>query len=636
MNLSFEKRERYIPINSQEYTKVFLLGTTGGGKTTLLRQLMHLKNFPSTSTSRTTIHDIEIVNEAVEEYEAIVTFISKSETQKLVEECVQAAILEYLVSGNGHKMMRLFLTHKNSRFRLNYVLGQFDRPLEIEDDEDEDRNDNTDSTIQADIDRKAIQETLISYKERLILLSNTAFNNVRLFFDLDVKDAIKNDKETIIELIEENLLRDNNFVAFVDDILLEIRSKFNSISKGKIIDTEDWIDYWHFNTSDKEQLITELNRFSGNLAANFGALLTPLVDGIRVKGNFNPENDKLVLIDGEGLSHTTDSTYSISERVSQKIHMVDAIILVDNAAQPMLHAPISALINLATMGYESKLAIAFTHFDQVKGANFANIQDKKDHINNIIENALVNVEKEISKGANKSLRKIIDCSTFFLANIQESELKNNTKKEIKQLITCIENKKIITKTQNVQIHFDSTFLIENITEATRVFHTLWENYLGFSPTPTKYPKQHWATIKAFTRRLAEFNQTEYYGLAPVANLTYELNKTIRMFLENNAHSHSNEDDTKNKIISLIMNEISKKIQEYVVQEMINLKRIEWENAYNHSGRGSSYDRATDIKNIYNLTTFDPYNEGVLWKSSYIKAIRQIIAQVIEDKQCILF
>ena len=36
MITAFDKREKIIPIPTENYTKVLLLGTTGAGKTTLL------------------------------------------------------------------------------------------------------------------------------------------------------------------------------------------------------------------------------------------------------------------------------------------------------------------------------------------------------------------------------------------------------------------------------------------------------------------------------------------------------------------------------------------------------------------------------------------------------------------------
>ena len=68
--LDFESfREESIPLpprgEPDGYRHALMLGTTGAGKTTLVRQIIgtdpDTERFPSTSTSRTTIHDTEVV-----------------------------------------------------------------------------------------------------------------------------------------------------------------------------------------------------------------------------------------------------------------------------------------------------------------------------------------------------------------------------------------------------------------------------------------------------------------------------------------------------------------------------------------------------------------------------------------------
>jgi len=67
------------------YRRVLLLGTTGAGKTTLVRQLIGTdpkkERFPSTSTAKTTIHDTEIVV-ALGGWRAVVTFAPREEVRE--------------------------------------------------------------------------------------------------------------------------------------------------------------------------------------------------------------------------------------------------------------------------------------------------------------------------------------------------------------------------------------------------------------------------------------------------------------------------------------------------------------------------------------------------------------------------
>lgn len=74
---------------------------------------------------------------------------------------------------------------------------------------------------------------------------------------------------------------------------------------------------------------------------------------------------KLVLVDGEGLRQTAKSVSSLSTHVQEQLQQVDAVLLVDNATQPMQAAPVAALKAMVVWGTANKLHILFTHFDQV-------------------------------------------------------------------------------------------------------------------------------------------------------------------------------------------------------------------------------------------------------------------------------
>ena len=63
------------------------------------------------------------------------------------------------------------------------------------------------------------------------------------------------------------------------------------------------------------------------------------LDGIRVIGPlfpvFTDHQAKLVLLDGQGLGHTPDSSTSVTTHITRRFSEVDAILLVDNAEQPV-------------------------------------------------------------------------------------------------------------------------------------------------------------------------------------------------------------------------------------------------------------------------------------------------------------
>jgi hypothetical protein len=75
------------------------------------------------------------------------------------------------------------------------------------------------------------------------------------------------------------------------------------------------------------------------------------------------------LLDGQGLGHTPDSSTSVTTHITRHFAEIDAILLVDNAEQPAQAAAQSVLRAVASSKNYSKLLLAFTYFDQVKGLN---------------------------------------------------------------------------------------------------------------------------------------------------------------------------------------------------------------------------------------------------------------------------
>jgi ABC-type hemin transport system ATPase subunit len=104
-----------------------LIGTTGAGKNTLLRQLMgthpEKERFPSTSTAKTTVCDLEIILKEQPTYEAVVTFFSYDKIRMYIEECVMSCGKSYVKNENEQTIIRHFLEHTDQRFRLSYIFG---------------------------------------------------------------------------------------------------------------------------------------------------------------------------------------------------------------------------------------------------------------------------------------------------------------------------------------------------------------------------------------------------------------------------------------------------------------------------------------------------------------------------------
>ena len=328
---------------------MFFLGTTGAGKTTLVRQLIGTdplkERFPSTSTAKTTIHDTEIVL-AEGDWRAVVTFASSDEVREYLNECISTAVLAAANKADDADVLRRLLNHVNQRFRFNYVLGNgpavAPRSSDFDDDEEEESEGELDLLSEEErdaIDVASTAEMLARTLERLRELARRLGDKLRA--ELDVRGD--DDERVAEELFEEgldNLLRDDEgFHQVADALMEEIEKRFDLLPPGEVQKTrQSWPLTWsgEWPVEKRAAFLRAISRFSSNYAPLFGRLLTPLVNGLRVVGPFTPtwngsEVPKVVLLDGEGLGHTPKSSSSVSTAVSRRIETADAVLLVDSA-----------------------------------------------------------------------------------------------------------------------------------------------------------------------------------------------------------------------------------------------------------------------------------------------------------------
>ena len=228
-------------------------------------------------------------------------------------------------------------------------------------------------------ERRTNRQTLESYLVRIQQLATDVVAGLTEELGVDPKVAGP-DREAAQELIENfdgHLTQQEGFHELVQDILEDVRARFDLSNAGELVKRRSgWPELWTFSTEDRDEFIRHIRWFSSNYWPQFGKLLTPLVDGIRVRGPLFPQfiegSPKVAFIDGQGLGHTPDSSSSVTTRVTRRFDQVDVILLVDNAQQPMQAAPLSVLRAVASSGHHNKLAIAFTHFDQIKGSEHTN------------------------------------------------------------------------------------------------------------------------------------------------------------------------------------------------------------------------------------------------------------------------
>ena len=623
---------------SSDYRRALFLGTTGAGKTTLLRQIMGTdpakERFPSTSTAKTTVHETEVVLDEGP-FRAVVTFFPMEDVREHLKECVSAAVLAaYRNEADGDQMRRL-LTHVNQRFRFNYVLGNgtVKDTSDFDDDDDGEADAATGDLLKRTND--VLSGALASVKE----IAQRYGQFLRAELNADEKDQRVID-ERFEEELDNRTRDDETFQQVVDALMDEIEERFLLRPEGKLQKSKaGWPLTWTWETKDRDAFIESISRFASNYSPLFGTLLTPLVNGLRVSGPFYPawttERPKLVLLDGEGLEHSR-SMSPISTTMSKRIDMVDAVILVDNAMQPMLTAPVAAMKELVSSGNSAKLIFAFTHFDKVNGDNLPNPDARAQHVLASAENVLSAIGEDLGPFAERALRARLASGRVFLADLGEkldveSKDGKRTASQLGKLLEMIDG--IVERPKPIDSHpkYDRMDLVLNVESAAKNFHKMWRSLLGLSLEPGAI-KEPWQRIKALSRRLT-MGSDGYDTLQPVADLRRQLRERLYVVLQNPVSWEGPEptDDDKQRIFDAIAEDLSRRLLELASRRVKSERLADWRSAYDESGSRSSFRRAKLIaERVYDLAAPIPDATPSPDRNAFLQDVASVTRESMES------
>lgn len=646
-------REQHIalPTAQDGYSRVFLVGTTGAGKTSLLRQVIGSDpdedRFPSTAPAKTTIADIEVI-QADGPYEAVVTFFSEFQIQANTEECVTDACMATVEGAADEKIAERFLNHRDQKFRLSYILGPWSQEDvnvdEFSFDSEEEAQIGNDEGID-DRDREKNLEALKNFVRRVKQLSASAVAELSVKLGEDMAKLSGGDRDAFEELLEPELTGRSEFDELVQDVLDHVRTRFELVSTvgGELhARRSGWPEFWVTTTEDRTEFVRRIRWFSSNYWPHFGRLLTPLVQGIRVRGPLYPKfaedlKPKLALIDGQGLGHTPDSSSSVTTHVTRRFSDVDVILLVDNAGQPMQAAPMSVLRAVAATGHEGKLAIAFTHFDQIKGKSLPTFADKRSHVMASVTNALTGLKDILGAPVVKSIERHIDARCFMLGGVDKLVAKlppkaaDYMRNQLRDMLTLCERAILPPPLPEASPIYDPTGLAFVVQEAVTKFLGPWLARLGLS-SHNGVHKEHWTRIKALNRRIAGELDVEYDNLRPVADLMARLTEAISKFLDNPiewTRPPADEQEAQTAI-SQVKRTVSAALHELAVSRLIAEHLEDWRIAYEYRGSGSAYKRSLSIRQIYEIAAPLPRSDMTKPSSEFMATIRGIVQVAIED------
>lgn len=637
-----------LPGTDEGYARVLFVGTTGAGKTSLVRQLIgsdpDVDRFPSTAPAKTTIADLEVV-QATGSYSAVVTFFSEFQIQTYVEECVTAASLAAFDGATDAKIAEKLLSHSDQKFRLSYVLGAW--PESSANEEEFSFDDELQPTELVALGNSKGAEHLKNFIEQIKHIAAKAEQHLRDELGVDFDNFLVTDRDAIESWFEEKISDQstdcaNFFYAIAHDVMDEIQIRFDAIEKGELHRAHSgWPENWQFNSDDRDEFIREVRWFSSNYWPEFGRLLTPIVQGIRVKGplfpSFSTSQPKLVLIDGQGLSHTPDSSTSVPTEITRRFGSADVILLVDNAQQPMLAAPQSVLRIVASSGHHHKLAIAFTHFDQIKGDNLRTLDDKRAHVMGSVVQAISSLRDIIGAPVAKAVEQTLLNRCFMLGGIEKRndllapKPAHYVRSQLLGLIELAEKSIEPILPPLASPIYDPTGIGFAVRDAVAKFLGPWMAKLGLASYSGSH-REHYNRIKALNRRVAGEMGEEYDSLRPVSDLVARLSESISLFLDKPTGwtTQPVDESQAEAAISRVRRNIASEIHEIALDRMIRLQLGEWRKAFELKGKGSAIKRSNALRQIYESAAPLPDTVMTASASQFVLSVRKLMVEAIRE------
>lgn len=360
---------------------------------------------------------------------------------------------------------------------------------------------------------------------------------------------------------------------------------------------------------------------------------------MRVRGPFRPIIDEmhvaanLVLVDGEGIGHSAKSASSISTRVTRRFSEVDMILIVDNAEQPMQTAPLELLRSIGSSGHADKLAVAFTHFDLVKGRNFGSFQQKREHVMNSVRDAIGTLKQSVGGPVAAMLEKQIETHAFFLGGLDREidKIPPGFRDQLRELLIVMQEAAAPAAPVEAAPRYSVEGLEIALRDAVEGFQEPWKGRLG-----RKYhdgiPKEHWTRVKALTRRFANAWANEYDTLRPVADLVARLQENISRWLDSPLGWTRTpaDDEERNAALATIRKSVFSALHDLAEARLADAHRMDWRGAFDYAGRGSSDRRAEAIEHIYQEAA--PLISSAMSEPArtFLHRLHQLVRKAVKD------
>jgi hypothetical protein len=606
----FRESQLPLPTIDDGYLLLRLAGQTGAGKSTLMRELMGTTNahFPATSGGRCTTSKMEVILADEPQYRAAVTFHPEALVRTNVQECIFSACRAARAGKPDADIADALLRHPEGHFSLKYTLGAW-KDAGSDEGEDEwsfgsadDEDEVEDPRVDA-VDLEQIQTYVLGVRK----LTEDGLTRLRQELGAEAEQVHQGrEQETLEQWFLEAVELQPGFTALVDNVLSGVQERLTDVPGKLHRQTSGWPIGLTYASSDRKEFLRFMRRFFGISASQWGQLLTPLVDGVRMRGRFRPSHvgdgealPRWILVDGEGLGHRTHTIGSLPEEVGRDLARADVVLLVDSAMPAMLDAPLSILKGILAQGHQDKVALIFSHFDKVTGPNLQSADDRRRHVLGAVRNALGTLRQRIDPALVHSFEEEFEERSFFFVRPEKGKgLAAPVKKQLRALQAFIEHVAARNPEPTATPRYHREGLTLAVQRAATEFLGLWSARLGYGRRDGVSPA-HWAEVWALDRRVVQRTQNHYRHLRPVEELHGSLIDSLSRFVSNPAGWDEQEPtaESKRQAINGVRTAISGHLWGMVQRRLIDDRLNIWIQGVERSGVGSGRARFQDVRRV---------------------------------------
>ena len=543
-----------IPVNMP---KLYLLGDTGAGKTTIVRKILGTEDFkfPSALQKRTTVAVTEYILSRDLPYKATYIFKNEKHIGQLINEILEISLENGYISYRKNvldieNIAQDLEETPDERFRLKYILAK-DELLEV-----------------------------ANEIAKLLPLFHISVEKLKADFESNDQD--------LNELIELTLEQYNHELSVINNILIgKIKEKVSYLCNGFQLFSD--VDYFQHSSDNLDSFIDQAKK----LLSSTKNSISPIVEYARLQGNilakWLPNDAELVLIDGEGIGHDArEASSRLSARHLDYFHFADSIALVEECKKPFTSGGKSALDGIIRNGYLNKFNLIFSKLDEVK-VDEDEDAGRADQVK-AVNKGLTNVKNALLEdGSELNLE---NDRIFYLSHMQDKEANEVNIKEIVKLVRGIRNEFDKDKPQFIEPQYDYEMLSSYLVKSPGIFVSQWTTLLN---------KKTWQAIKAFNKRMC-WKDDEFKDMKPVSDLHDVITKELEFFIKNpNSWSESATPSMQIKSLERVKQEFSKQLLTFSRMIILNKYNHNWEeaNQLNQSINFSTKLRKNKIEYIIN-------------------------------------